>query len=820
VSEPSLDPSRLGELAEEFVDRRQRGERPTVEEYAERYPDLADQIRAFFPALLVVEDLKPGRHDLTASFLDGAGPGHGSVPERLGDYRVIREIGRGGMGVVYEAEQESLGRRVALKVLASSAIIDPKRVARFHREAKSAARLHHTNIVPVFGVGESDGVHYYVMQFIAGAGLDAVLDDVRRLRVGGSGGAAAGSADLSMAARSLLGDPSPPPASDSETSAAASSPAAPGTSVLSAASEPGRSYARSVAHVGMQVAEALEYAHEQGVLHRDIKPSNVLLDAHGIAWVTDFGLAKASADDDLTHTGDIVGTIRYMAPERFHGGCDARSDVYALGLTLYELLAGRPAFEATDRNALIRQVSQVEPTRLRRLDPSLPRDLETIVHKAIEKDPNHRYPTAGALADDLRCYLDDRPIRARRATAVERAWRWSRRNRATAALAATAVASIGIAAVVGWVGYMSTTRALERESRRRGEAEIATRRAEQNVALSLEVFEELFQRLAPGDALPPPPLGRSVRDVPPRHDDDPNHPPQGPGGRRPPPPEHVGRTFGPPDRREAPEADTALLRGMLDFYERFAARNATNPRLQGEAAWAYRKVGALFERLGREAEAEVAYARAIAMFEELVARDPASPEFRFRLVETYDMADPWTAPPSSLERLDRRLVRAATLIDQLVAESPGNVEYGLARIHVLAKLGVVAQLLKRADDAEARYRRAIAVESEFLGRRPRDARGLLDRATTRQALAILQLDRGRRDEARALLDAAVADLDNLATFDRGHPMSSDRLERLAKSFQALGATDRAEELMRRAAQARDRHGPPGEGPPPPPDGPP
>ena len=163
-----------------------------------------------------------------------------------------------------------------------------------------------------------------------------------------------------------------------------------------------------------------------------------------------------------------------MAPERFHGRCDARSDVYGLGLTLYELLARRPAFDASDRNRLLHQVSLVEPTRLRKLDPSIPRDLETIVHKAIEKDPAHRYPTAGALAEDLRCLLEDRPIRARRATWPERAWRWSRRNRATAALAIVAAVSLLTAAIVGWVGYVNTTRALADESLRRQEAEAAT----------------------------------------------------------------------------------------------------------------------------------------------------------------------------------------------------------------------------------------------------------------------------------------------------------------------------------------------------------
>src|SRR5262249_46384229 len=150
--------------------------------------------------------------------------------------------------------------------------------------------------------------------------------------------------------------------------------------------------------------------HRQGVLHRDIKPSNLLLDGQGTVWVADFGLAKAADGDDLTHTGDIVGTVRYMAPERFEGRCEVRSDVYALGLTLYELLALRPAFEGSDRAGLMRQVTHEEPPRLRAVDPTIPRDLETLVHKAIEREPGRRYADAGALAEDLRRYVEGRPI--------------------------------------------------------------------------------------------------------------------------------------------------------------------------------------------------------------------------------------------------------------------------------------------------------------------------------------------------------------------------------------------------------------------------
>jgi serine/threonine protein kinase len=471
-SSADLDP--VEALAAEFAERHRRGERPSIDDYAARHPELAEQIRAFFPAMALIEDLKPGTADETGSF---AGPpvGSGPAPERLGDYRILREVGRGGMGIVYEAEQESLGRRVALKVLGSPVLVDPNRFRRFHREARTAAGLHHTNIVPVFGVGEEDGLHYYVMQFIPGLGLDEVLEELKRLRArrdgpGPVGGAVPLGPEASAAdvTRSLWAGAFAPAATaapdkdtphDSTTSArgdeppdSSSSVTLPGPTDLSAVTGSTRRYARSVARIGGQVAEALEYAHRQGTLHRDIKPSNLLLDARGTVWVTDFGLAKATGDDDLTHTGDIVGTIRYMAPERFRGQCNAASDVYALGLTLYELLAFRPAFPASDRHELIRQITQEEPPRLRRLDPSIPRDLETVVHKAIEKDPAHRYPTADALADDLQRFVDDRPIRARRVPAPERLARWARRNKRLAA----SLAAVGLLLVTIAVGSTIT----------------------------------------------------------------------------------------------------------------------------------------------------------------------------------------------------------------------------------------------------------------------------------------------------------------------------------------------------------------------------
>lgn len=448
------------EWAEEFLDRRRRGERPTVDEYVDAHPERADEIRELFAAVVLIEDLRP-RSDDESARLGGFRLLRGDRPiERLGDYHLLREIGRGGMGVVYEAEQESLGRRVALKVLAPWSRPNASQVQRFHREARAAAQLHHTNIVPVFGVGESEGLHYYAMQYIQGLGLDAVIEEVRRLqgqppvdesiaddRAPATPGIKAISA--TEVARSLL---------QSEFGEADASEAAPeivcpelhqgrprhwlvagiaGSTELSLDTDSTRAYCRSIARIGLQVAEALAYAHEQGTLHRDIKPSNLLLDGHGIVWVSDFGLAKSTDDVDLTRTGDLVGTVRYMAPERFQGKCDPRADVYSLGLTLYELLAYRPAFEDSDRHSLIHRIGHAYPERLRKVNPSVPRDLETIIHKAIEKSPASRYGSARLLADDLRRLLEGRPIRARRTSLAERSVRWARRNPGHAALGAT-----------------------------------------------------------------------------------------------------------------------------------------------------------------------------------------------------------------------------------------------------------------------------------------------------------------------------------------------------------------------------------------------
>ncbi len=520
---PSQDSSRdydlLDRLVEEFNERFRKGERPTLEEYCDRHPELVDDLRELLPALAQVEQAK----DELAQEVEALAPTAAAL-QHLGDFRILREVGRGGVGVVYEAEQVSLGRRVALKVLTDRMMRDARQKQRFEREARAAARLHHTNIVPIFGAGEAEGVPYYVMQFIQGMGLDAVVEEMARTYRGAGVSAVSctdqtpmpqqASLSLERVARSLLDDAFPRPDAHAETAASQ------GQASLQPAFP-----RQSVARIGIQVADALEYAHKQGVVHRDIKPSNLLLDLNGTVWVTDFGLAKAEGGENLTHTGDILGTLRYVPPEAFDGKADSRGDVYSLGLTLYELVALRPAFDQRDRNRLVKQVTTAEVQPLGTLRRGVPRDLETIIHKAIDRDPARRYQSAAELRDDLQRFVDDEPIRARRQTLLERYVRWARHNPAIAVLGAVLTAVLVLTTAASLIVAERMSEMYQKEARRaavdRKALEVRTKidRADAQIAegdlhwkagrlaewrqLSHQGTETLLEavRLAPSDSL-------------------------------------------------------------------------------------------------------------------------------------------------------------------------------------------------------------------------------------------------------------------------------------------------------------------------------
>jgi len=642
---PSEDRDPVEVLASEFAQRRRQREQVTIDEYVARYPQWADEIRALFPTIDALEHLRV-RSDAsnTRGPLDGI-----AKLKQIGDFRIVAEIGRGGMGVVYLAEQLSLGRRVALKVLPRQTLLDAKRLHRFRREAQMAARLHHTNIIPVFGVGEHDGYHFIVMQFIEGVGLDEFLRQVS-CRTGSLTGVATEPADGS--------EPAQRP--DIEAYQATV------TSLIRELDTP--AYYKRVAAMGQQVADALQYAHQQGTLHRDIKPANLLIDRSGIVWVADFGLAKAVQGDDISHPGDLVGTLRYMAPERFEGRADRRSDLYSLGLTLYELLTRQPAFADSDYNRLIQRMLHAAPLRPRSVNPEIPADLETIVLKATAREAEHRYQTAGELADDLRRFVDDRTIKARRSSFLERTWRWCRRNRAVASLTAVALGLLLLTAVVASVGYVRTRRALEGETAQREKAEATSQ-------LALEVLDQIYRQFAPD---------RTLDVAGPPVDAEPDAE-EGRDANR-----DLETTDEPEDAYQLPvqpvlsNETASLLESMLVFYDRLAAQEGIDENtFREKAAEANGRVGDIHQRLGQFDQAEKAYARAIASYQQLVIDDPENVALHIELARmhnalgrVYRRARRWDE--------GRACHRRSLAILTGLAKEPANrpeIQYELARTH-------------------------------------------------------------------------------------------------------------------------------------------
>jgi serine/threonine protein kinase/WD40 repeat protein len=422
-------------IAVEIELRLATGDPATAAEYHAEYPDLTVWIDTVFA-------------DSATERATAATPqGMPFTPTRLGDYRIIREIGRGGMGVVFEAVQESLGRRVAIKCLSTTPFLTERHLKRFRQEARAIAKLHHSHIVEVYGLAVQNGLHYFAMQFVDGCGLDEVIGGGRpRASIAADHSAATASTSKAQApevdsaapaSQSFRLDspevvrttepqvetPHPPPVAGSSDGINSF----PRVAMLRDVQC--RDRYRFVARLGRQIAGAMHYAHSRGVLHRDAKPSNILLDRDGTAWLTDFGLAKIVGDTNpLSDSEDVVGTLRYMAPEMLDRISDERADVYILGLTLYELLTLQPAFPETDRSRLMYQVLEATPPAPRQLNPAVPPDLETIVLKALAREADNRYQTAADLAEDLRRFEEHQPIFARRVTLLRRFARWCQRE--------------------------------------------------------------------------------------------------------------------------------------------------------------------------------------------------------------------------------------------------------------------------------------------------------------------------------------------------------------------------------------------------------
>ncbi len=542
----------LAEVLEEYLEAAHAGTAPPRAELLATHPELAVQLESCLASLDFIRRAAPPQ----SSIPSGTPRPGGTLPadtvgERvsLGDYHILREIGRGGMGIVYEAEQSASGRHVALKVLPFAAALDPRQLQRFKTEAQAAALLRHPHIVPVLGVGSERDVHYYVMKYIDGHALTEVIDELPRLRRGqepAHGGARRLACSLASGRWAV----------DQQTNRAENQEAA--------RPENEEPFYRLVACLGIQAAQALDHAHEAGIIHRDIKPANLLIDTSGHLWVTDFGLARFQSDErNLTRTGDVIGTLRYMSPEQAlakHGFIDQRADIYSLGITLYELVTLEPAFRGNDRGELLRQIAEEDPSPPRRLNKAIPAALETILLKATAKEPADRYATAQELAADLGRFVANQPIAAKRPTLVKRAGRWARRHK-------TMLAGVAVMAILAVLGLVVSSILIMRESKE------ADRRAQQ----TLQAVDEMYTQVAQRWWYQQPYL------------------------------EQVQREF--------------LLKA-LHFYEEFSRENSSAPRWRLEAAKAARRVGEIQHKLSEHAKAEAAYDLAIDRLTQLAAEFP------------------------------------------------------------------------------------------------------------------------------------------------------------------------------------------------------
>jgi serine/threonine protein kinase/Tfp pilus assembly protein PilF len=421
----------LAAQLERVLRQLEQGKPVDVEQLKREHPEIADELEQCVANLQFVEDIANLFGSESDRELSGsASAGASDVDTCIGDYRIIRELGRGGMGVVYEAEQISLRRNVALKILPYAAVLDNRALQRFRNEVTAAAQLDHPNIVDIYAVGCDRGVHHFAMKLIDGCSLYEIIRQLRHMRDSQVRFPASISSIVPNSNDKMkfpLQVPDPVPAeSQSDVDTALQK-----TTWRSRTKGESVGYFRSIAEFGGTVADALDFAHQRGIVHRDVKPSNLMIDSTGKAWIADFGLAQIETGTALTRTGDLLGTARYMSPEQIEGKrviLDHRTDIYSLGVTLYELLTLQLPFEADNRQDLFRQILLDAPKSPREIQPSIPVDLETIVLKAMEKSTNDRYQSAAEMAADLQRFLNQETILARRPTTIQRFKKWTLRH--------------------------------------------------------------------------------------------------------------------------------------------------------------------------------------------------------------------------------------------------------------------------------------------------------------------------------------------------------------------------------------------------------
>jgi serine/threonine protein kinase/tetratricopeptide (TPR) repeat protein len=679
----------IAEIAEDFLQELEQGSDPQVEEYARRYPNAADVLRQVLPVLSMV-----GASGDVWTRVDGTDDSGLHTGRTLGDFKIIREIGRGGMGVVYEAQELSLGRRVALKLLPFVAILDSHQLKRFKMEAQIAACLHHANIVPVYSVGCERGVYYYAMQFIEGHSLASVIQELHQhgnvMKPGDDRQEIPLTRGLSGSARSLL----------------------------SVGSTQSSEFVRSVTHVGIQAAEALQYAHDMGVIHRDIKPSNLLLDVHGHLWITDFGLAHYRTNNitALTMPGDILGTIRYMSPEQVTGNAciiDHRTDIYALGATLFELLSLEPVFAHQERHRLIQSIEMDEPQPLHLLNPAVPKDLETIVLKAMAKDPVNRYASCRALADDLRRFLEHRTIEARRPSIGERLAKWAHRHRtlvnAAAVVLVVAFVALFLSTVIIWKEKARTDAALIQVQAERQRAQIHYEKAREAVD---EITHIVVQQLA--------------------------HPAA------------VKET-----RRE-------MLQKAKLFYESLLETNSQHPDVMTEMCQSYQRIGSIHMQLGQYEEAEKAYTSAVDIGYRVHKLKPEHPQTQNLLGDSIEaLCDVLTEQGKMAESVDYRR-QAIDIFEQICIQKPEDRDQTDKLLNSYKCLAKTLICMEESEQAIQATEQVIELERELIRRYPSHIFYRVELAIHQAELAQIIWVAGRRNTAVEQAYEAVKHMEHIA----------------------------------------------------------
>jgi serine/threonine-protein kinase len=697
-------------VGQEYRVRNRHGDRPTLAEYRDRFPELSTRD-------LGIEDVAPGAERA------------GQALPRVADHETLGELGRGAMGIVLKARQISLNRVVALKLIQAGARAGAEDRARFRAEAEAVAHLQHPNIVQVYAVGEQDGWPYFSLELVEGGSL----------------------------AERIAGTPQP---------------------------------ARQAAQLVETLARAMQAAHQRGVIHRDLKPANVLLTADGTPKITDFGLAKRLEQNaGHTRTGAVVGTPSYMAPEQAAGKArdvGPAADIYALGAILYELLAGRPPFRAETVLDTLDQVRSQEPVPPTRLQPKVPRDVETICLKCLHKEPAKRYASAGALADDLARFLRGEPILARPVGPVGRLWRWSRRNPRVAAL-------LAVLLVVGVGSFATITGLLVRSEYHRGRAEgnleeanRQRQRAVANLVQARQAVDRYMTLVGQDPRLRDHDLAelrrkllQSARDYylifVRQSDDDPEIRAE------------LGKAYGrlaeiTQEVGTAAEA-IALCQECRGIFERLVGDQPDVAGHQSELASCHNRLGALYRATGQTEQALEAHGQALALFDRLARDHPADPAYQAGQAGSYQELGNAYHAARQLDRAEAAYKKALDLRGQLTREYPSTPEYRGDVARSQFALGNVYRLRKQFAEAEAACQEALEIQQGLASEHPRVIGCQQDLARSHNLLAVVYSETRRPDLAEKAYEKALAVHEELA---RKHPSVTQFAVELGTNYQNLG----------------------------------